>query len=96
MNVTFEDFERVSSSDLLQYTSIHDVTVSLSQAEEFQTCCTERTQQVLGWETNISALFVSFCRLLVLHGFALCIGFGSELGKCGGRSYCMVMPRIAT
>ena len=73
MNVTF-DFERVSSFRL---TAIHDVNVLLSQAEEFQTCCTERTQQVLGWETNISALFVSFCRLLVLHGFALWIGFGS-------------------
>lgn len=37
--------------------------------KEFQTCCTERTQQVLGWETNIRIVNMQITKVLDMMGY---------------------------
>mmetsp|Transcript_31571 Transcript_31571/g.50844 ORF Transcript_31571/g.50844 Transcript_31571/m.50844 type:complete len:358 (+) Transcript_31571:2-1075(+) len=37
--------------------------------KEFQTCCTERTQQVLGWETNIRIVNMQINKVLDMMGY---------------------------
>lgn len=37
--------------------------------KEFQTCCTERTKQVLGWETNIRIVNTQISKILEMIGY---------------------------
>ena len=58
-------------------------------SQEFQTCCTERTKQVLGWETNIRSSAVTDTlteKRPVVGGFRGLSGVGIDSSPIDGLS----------